>query len=181
MNRKSTYSKKDLLGAGTGEMFGIDNGNLPKPPMLMIDRINHISDQGGKYNKGEIIAELDIDPNLWFFKCHFLNDPVMPGCLGLDGLWQLLGFFLSWNGGRGRGRALGVKALKLKGQIRPYHDTITYQIDVRKFVSRSMYMVWGDAVVKVNDKEIYFANDLQVGLFKTLVWNTGMDPNLDPF
>ena len=181
MNRKSSYSKEDLLDAGSGVLFGKENGKLPEPPMLMIDKILHISDHGGKYNRGEIVAELVIDPNLWFFKCHFINDPVMPGCLALDGLWQLLGFYLSWMGGRGRGRALGVKDLRLKGQIRPYHKSITYSLDIKKFLAKPMFMVWGDANVKINDKEIYFARNLQVGLFDNLIWDTGMDPDVDPF
>ena len=181
MKRKSSYTKEDIIKASNGVMFGKENGRLPKSPMLMVDRITHISNSGGKYKKGEIVAEMNIDPDLWFFKCHFENDPVMPGCLGLDGLWQLLGFFLSWTGGTGRGRALGVKELKFKGQVRPYHSSIVYTIDIRKLVSRSMHMVWGDAVVRANKKEIYFAKDLQVGLFDNLVWDTGMDPRLDPF
>jgi len=147
----------------------------------MMDRILHIADTGGKYGKGIIEAELDIDPDNWFFKCHFKNDPVMPGCLGLDGFWQLVGFFLSWAGGQGRGRALGVKELKFKGQVRPYHEKVSYRIDIRKFITRPTFMAWGDAVLQVKDKAIYFAKDLQVGLFEKLVWDTGMDPSLDPF
>jgi 3-hydroxyacyl-[acyl-carrier protein] dehydratase/trans-2-decenoyl-[acyl-carrier protein] isomerase len=162
-------------------MFGSKNGKLPTPPMLMIDRITHISNDGGNYGKGKITAELDIDPKQWFFDCHFKNDPVMPGCLGLDGFWQLVGFFLTWAGGKGRGRALGVKEVKFKGQVRPYHDTITYQIDIKKFIQKPTFMAWGDAVLHVKDEAIYFAKDLQVGLFEKLVWDTGMDPGLDPF
>ena len=181
MKRKSTYSKKELLRASSGISVGGVTGKLPEPPMLMIDEITHISQEGGDYNKGEIIAEFKINPKLWFFECHFKNDPVMPGCLGLDGLWQLLGFYLSWTGGNGRGRALGVKNLKLKGQIRPYHKYIIYNISIKKIILKPMFMVWGDAVVKTDKKEIYFANNLQVGLFDNLIWDTGMDPSLDPF
>ena len=140
MNKNSSYTKQELLEIGSGKIFGTQNGKLPLPPMLMIDRILNISDSGGKYDKGFIEAELDIDPKNWFFECHFKNDPVMPGCLGLDGFWQLIGFFLSWAGGQGRGRALGVKELKFKGQVRPYHDKITYRIDIRKFITRPTFI-----------------------------------------
>ena len=181
MDKKSSFTKQDLLDIGSGKMFGKANGKLPTPPMLMMDRIVEINDDDGKYGKGFIKAELDIDPSLWFFDCHFKNDPVMPGSLGLDGFWQLVGFFLSWAGGNGRGRALGVKEVRFKGQVRPYHKTITYEIDIRKFITKPTFMAWGDAVLKVKDKAIYFAKDLQVGLFEKLVWDTGMDPSLDPF
>ena len=181
MKKYSSYTKQELLEIGSGKIFGTQNGKLPLPPILMIDRILNISDSGGKYDKGFIEAELDIDPTDWFFECHFKNDPVMPGCLGLDGFWQLIGFFLSWAGGQGRGRALGVKELKFKGQVRPYHDKITYRIDIRKFITRPTFMALGDAVLRVKDKAIYFAKDLQVGLFEKLTWDYGMDPALDPF
>ena len=183
MDKKSSYKKQDLLDIGAGKIFGAKNGKLPIPPMLMIDRISNISETGGKYGVGFIEAEMDINPEHWFFKCHFKNDPVMPGCLGLDGFWQLIGFFLSWVGGRGRGRALGVKELKLKGQVRPYHEKITYLIDIKKFITKPTYMAWGDALMKVDDKDkaIYYAKYLQVGLFEKLVWDSGMDPALDPF
>ena len=181
MDKKFSFTKQDLLDIGSGKIFGKANGKLPTPPMLMVDRILKISDDGGKYGNGYIKAELDIAPENWFFDCHFKNDPVMPGCLGLDGFWQLVGFFLSWAGGNGRGRALGVKELKFKGQVRPYHDKIIYEIDIRKFIAKPTFMAWGDAVLKVKHKTIYFAKDLQVGLFEKLVWDTGMDPALDPF
>jgi 3-hydroxyacyl-[acyl-carrier protein] dehydratase/trans-2-decenoyl-[acyl-carrier protein] isomerase len=181
MEKKTRYNKADLLAVAEGRIFGMENGKLPKPPMLMIDRILHISDRGGKFGKGEIRAEKDIDPSQWFFKCHFKGDPVMPGCLGLDGFWQLLGFFLSWIGGIGRGRALGVSDLKFKGQVRPYHEKITYKIDIRKLIRKPVYMVWGDAELKVKDRIIYFAKNLQVGLFKNLTYDFGSDPALDPF
>ena len=180
-DQKSTFTKKELIDVGLGKLFGMQRGKLPTPPMLMMDRITHISDIGGKYEKGEIIAELDISKSLWFFDCHFKGDPVMPGCLGLDGFWQLIGFFLTWAGGEGKGRALGVKDLKFKGQVRPYHDKITYQVDIKKFIKKPTYMVWGDAVLKVKNKAIYFAKDLQVGLFESLKWDYGKDPAIDPF
>ena len=178
---KNSFTYDDLIECAKGKLFGEGNAKLPAPPMLMMDRIIHISDQGGAYGKGEIKAELDIDKSLWFFDCHFKNDPVMPGCLGLDGFWQLLGFFLTWAGGKGKGRALGVKDLKFKGQVRPYHEKITYHIDIKKFITRPTHMVWGDAVLKVKNKAIYFAKDLQVGLFESLTWDHGKDPSLDPF
>ena len=179
--RKNKFNYDELISCARGELFGVGNPQLPMPPMLMVDRIVHISDKGGKYEKGEIKAELDISKSLWFVDCHFKSDPVMPGCLGLDGFWQLIGFFLTWTGGKGKGRALGVKDLKFKGQVRPYHDKITYQIDIKKFITRPTHMVWGDAVLKVKDKAIYFAKDLQVGLFESLKWDYGKDPALDPF
>ncbi len=181
MERKSSFTRKDLINSGIGKLFGKDMGKLPKPPMLMMDRILHISDTGGKYGKGEIKAELDIKKSLWFFDCHFNGDPVMPGCLGMDGFWQLVGFFLTWAGGEGRGRALGVKELKFKGQVRPYHEKITYKIDIKKFITRPTHMAWCDAVLEVKDKAIYFAKDVQVGLFESLTWDYGKDPALDPF
>ena len=181
MERKNSFTKEDLINSGLGKLFLGVKGKLPRPPMLMMDRILHISDEGGKYGKGEIKAELDINKSLWFFDCHFKNDPVMPGCLGLDGFWQLIGFFLSWAGGQGRGRALGVKDLKFKGQVRPFHEKIIYQIDIRKFITKPTYMAWGDAVLEVKDKTIYYAKDLQVGLFDKLTWDYGKDPALDPF
>ena len=180
MERKNSFTKEDLINSGSGKLFP-RKGKLPMPPMLMMDRILYISDEGGKYGKGEIKAELDISDSLWFFDCHFKNYPVMPGCLGLDGFWQLIGFFLTWAGGQGRGRALGVKDLKFKGQVRPFHEKIVYQIDIRKFITKTTYMAWRDAVLEVKDRAIYFAKDLQVGLFDNLTWDFGKDPALDPF
>ena len=181
MERKTSFSKTDLINSGIGKLFGKDKGKLPMSPMLMMDRIIHISDTGGKYGKGQIKAELDIKKSLWFFDCHFSGDPVMPGCLGLDGFWQLVGFFLTWIGGDGKGRALGVKEVKFKGQVRPYHEKITYKIDIKKFITRPTHMAWCDAVLEVKDKAIYFAKDVQVGLFESLTWDHGKDPALDPF
>jgi len=132
---------------------------------LMLDRISHIADQGGEYGKGEIIAELDIHPDLWFFDCHFETDPVMPGCLGLDATWQLLGFFLGWLGNPGRGRALGVGQVKFSGQILPTAKKVTYRINVKRVIARKLTLGIADAVVSVDGEDIYEAKDLRVGLF----------------
>lgn len=183
MNRKNKYTFEDLVKSGNGSLFGSDTGKLPIDQMLMIDRIIKIDDCEGKYKKGEIIAELDINDKLWFFHCHFKEDPVMPGCLGLDGMWQIVGFFLTWIGGKGRGHALGVGDVKFKGQIRPYHTKITYNIDIKKVLNRNnQLMVWADGTLKTNnDKIIYYAKNLQVGLFDNLTYDFGGDPNLDSF
>ena len=183
MNKKNSYTNEDLIKSGNGTLFGPDTGKLPIDEMLMVDRIIKINDSGGKFNKGEIIAELDIKENLWFFHCHFSGDPVMPGCLGLDGMWQIVGFYLTWIGGKGRGRALGVGDVKFKGQIRPYHTKITYSIDIKKILDRNgKLIIWADGNVKTNDdRTIYFAKNLQVGLFNNLTYDFGGDPNQDSF
>ncbi len=183
MNKKNSYTNEDLIRSGNGTLFGPDTGKLPINQMLMVDRIIKINDSGGKFNKGEIIAELDINENLWFFHCHFNGDPVMPGCLGLDGMWQIVGFYLTWIGGKGRGRALGVGDVKFKGQIRPYHTKITYRINIKKILDRNgKLIIWADGNVKTNDdRTIYFAKNLQVGLFNNLTYDFGGDPNQDSF
>ncbi len=146
-------------------MFGAGNAQLPLPPMLMFDRITRISDQGGTYDKGEIIAELDIKPELWFFQCHFEGDPVMPGCLGLDAMWQLVGFYLGWNGAPGRGRALGAGEVKFTGQVTPKNKLVTYRIDMKRVIQRKLNMGIADGVVSVDGRDIYMAAGLRVGLF----------------
>ncbi len=165
MQRKNSYTYEELLQCGRGEMFGPGNAQLPVPPMLMFDRIISITENGGSQDKGEIIAELDIHPELWFFDCHFQGDPVMPGCLGLDAMWQLIGFFLGWMGGPGRGRALGAGEVKFTGQVTPKTKLITYHIEMKRVIMRKLVVGIGDAVLKADGKEIYFAKDLRVGLF----------------
>lgn len=166
-NRPSSLSKEDLLRCGRGEMFGIGNPQLPLPPMLMFDRITHISEEGGLFDKGEIRAELDVTSDLWFFDCHFQGDPVMPGCLGLDAMWQLIGFYLGWAGGEGRGRALGAGEVKFYGQVLPTAKTVRYQIDMKRVIKRKLFMGLANAKLFVDDREIYSATDLKVGLFQS--------------
>jgi len=165
MQRKNSFSFEELLRCGHGEMFGPGNAQLPLPPMLMFDRIISISDGGGANGKGQIVAELDIKPDLWFFGCHFEGDPVMPGCLGLDAMWQLLGFFLGWLGGAGHGRALGAGEVKFTGQVSPKNKLVTYRVDIRRLIMRKLYMGIADAVMEVDGRPIYAAADLRVGLF----------------
>lgn len=162
---EASFNKAELLECGEGKMFGPGNAQLPVPNMLMMDRVVRISDEGGTYGKGEIIAELDITPNLWFFACHFPGDPVMPGCLGLDAMWQLVGFFLGWKGGQGRGRALGVGEVKFTGQILPTAKKVTYRINMKRVIWRKLSMGIADGTVEVDGREIYSAKDLKVGLF----------------
>jgi 3-hydroxyacyl-[acyl-carrier protein] dehydratase/trans-2-decenoyl-[acyl-carrier protein] isomerase len=162
---QNSFSYEELIKCGNGELFGPGNAQLPKPPMLMLDRIISITKDGGKYGKGEIIAELDINPDLWFFKCHFNEDPVMPGCLGLDAMWQLIGFYLGWIGGPGRGRAIGTGEVKYTGQVFPTAKKITYRIDLSRVIARKLYVGVADATMEVDGKTIYSAKDLKVGLF----------------
>lgn len=165
MEKQSSYNKEELLSCGRGELFGPGNAQLPLPPMLMFDRITHISEEGGAFGKGQIRAELDVHKDLWFFECHFNKDPVMPGCLGLDAMWQLIGFFLGWTGGPGRGRALGSKDVKFYGQVLPTAKNVEYVIDMKRVIKRKLYMGIGDAHLFVDGREIYSAEDLKVGLF----------------
>jgi 3-hydroxyacyl-[acyl-carrier protein] dehydratase/trans-2-decenoyl-[acyl-carrier protein] isomerase len=163
--QKNSFSHEDLLACGRGELFGATNAQLPAPPMLMMDRILEITADGGAHGKGKIVAELDIHPDLWFFQCHFLGDPVMPGCLGLDAMWQLVGFFLGWSGGPGKGRALGVGEVKFTGQVNPTAQRVTYRIDMKRVIIRKLVMGVADGIVEVDGKPIYEAKDLRVGLF----------------
>lgn len=164
--QKSSYNKEDLLSCSRGELFGPGNSQLPAPNMLMMDRISQISEFGGEKEKGYIEAELDITPDLWFFDCHFPGDPVMPGCLGLDAMWQLVGFFLGWCHGPGKGRALGVGEVKFTGQILPTAKKVTYKVTMKRVIKRKLFMGIADAVVEVDGRPIYKASDLKVGLFQ---------------
>ena len=164
--QQNSFTKEELLSCSTGELFGPGNSQLPAPNMLMMDRIVEIHETGGSHGKGYIVAELDINPDLWFFACHFPGDPVMPGCLGLDAMWQLVGFFLGWSGGPGKGRALGVGEVKFKGQVLPTAKKVTYRIDLKRVIKRKLFMGLGDGTVEVDGRVIYEAKDLKVGLFQ---------------
>jgi len=161
------YNKEELIACGMGDLFGPGNAQLPIDQMLMIDRIPHISSEGGEYDRGQIIAELDIHPDLWFFQCHFPGDPVMPGCLGLDAMWQLVGFFLGWRGNPGRGRALGSGDVKFTGQILPTAKRVEYNIQIKRVIERKLVMGIADGTVAVDGTVIYTAKDLRVGLFQS--------------
>ncbi len=167
MPKQSSFDDQGLLACARGEMFGPGNARLPLPPMLMFDRITHVDECSGAYGKGVLRAELDIRPDLWFFDCHFQDDPVMPGCLGLDAMWQLTGFFLPWLGEPGRGRALSVGQVKFSGQVLPDARLVKYEIDIRRVIRGRLSMVIADGRTFVDDREIYIAKDLRVGLFKS--------------
>ena len=159
------YTYDELIACGEGRLFGEGNARLPLPNMLMFDRIVRIDEEGGANGRGQVVAELDVRPDLWFFDCHFRGDPVMPGCLGLDAMWQLTGFFLSWLGLPGRGRALGVGEVKFTGQILPTAKLVRYVVDIRRVVKSRLAMVIGEGRTYVDGREIYTAKDLRVGLF----------------
>ena len=162
---KGSYTYEELLECSYARMFGPGNAQLPLPPMLMFDRITKVSNTGGQYNKGQIIAELDVKPDLWFFECHFDGDPVMPGCLGLDAMWQLVGYYLGWAGSPGRGRALGAGEVKFSGQVTPKNKLITYRINMKRVIQRKLNMGIADGIMEVDGREIYTASSLRVGLF----------------
>jgi 3-hydroxyacyl-[acyl-carrier protein] dehydratase / trans-2-decenoyl-[acyl-carrier protein] isomerase len=163
---KDSFSYEQLIASGEGTLFARGSGRLPLPPMLMFDRITHIDDDGGAHGLGRVEAELDIRPDLWFFGCHFRGDPVMPGCLGLDAMWQLIGFFLTWQQLPGRGRALGAGEVKFTGEVGPDAKLVRYEIDIKRVIKRKLILAIGDARMYVDGKEIYTANDLRVGLFQ---------------
>jgi len=163
--QKSSYTYEEILTCGEGKMFGPGNAQLPLPNMLMFDRITHIVEEGGEHGKGQVIAELDVNPDLWFFGCHFKGDPVMPGCLGLDALWQLTGFWMGWTGAQGSGRALGVGEVKLTEQILPSSKLVTYKVNIKRFINRRLVMGVADGHVEVDGKTAFEVTDMKVGLF----------------
>ena len=167
------YTKQALIDCAHAQLFGPGNAQLPNSPMLMFDRITHISSTGGTHNKGHMLAELDINPDLWFFKCHFIGDPVMPGCLGLDALWQMAGFHLAWQGNEGKGRALGCSEVRFTGQITPDCSLVTYQLDVKRSIAGKTKLIIADGTVSCDGKIIYTAKNLKVGLFTNLNLGTG--------
>lgn len=165
-DRPSSFDYEGLLSCGRGELFGPGNAQLPMPPMLMFDRITEINEDGGEHGKGLIVAELDVNPDLWFFSCHFEGDPVMPGCLGLDALWQMLGFYLGWRGAPGRGRAIAVGEVKLTGMVLPSVKKVTYRVDVKRVIMRKLVLGIGDGTLTADGETIYSTKDLRVGLFQ---------------
>ena len=165
--KKNSFSYEQLIDCANGNLFGNGNAQLPSPPMLMFDRITNINETGGLFQKGEIVAELDIKPELWFFECHFKGDPVMPGCLGLDAMWQLVGFYLGWLKQPGKGRALGVGEVKFTGQVLDTVKKVTYQISIKRLILRKLILGVADGVLKADGESIYEAKDMKVGLFQS--------------
>jgi 3-hydroxyacyl-[acyl-carrier protein] dehydratase/trans-2-decenoyl-[acyl-carrier protein] isomerase len=165
--KKNSFSYEQLIDCANGDLFGKGNAQLPSPPMLMFDRITNINETGGVFQKGEIVAELDIKPELWFFDCHFKGDPVMPGCLGLDAMWQLVGFYLGWLEQPGKGRALGVGEVKFTGQVLDTVKKVTYQISIKRLILRKLILGVADGVLKADGEPIYIAKDMKVGLFQS--------------
>ena len=165
--KKNSFSYQQLIDCSNGDLFGKGNAQLPSPPMLMFDRITNINETGGVFQKGEIVAELDIKPELWFFDCHFKGDPVMPGCLGLDAMWQLVGFYLGWLKQPGKGRALGVGEVKFTGQVLDTVKKVTYQISIKRLILRKLILGVADGVLKADGESIYEAKDMKVGLFQS--------------
>src|SRR6476469_7736281 len=166
VERREQFDYEDLLACARGELFGPGNAQLPLPPMLMFDRISEVKEEGGEHGYGRIVAELDVKPDLWFFPCHFKGDPVMPGCLGLDALWQLLGFFLGWLGSPGKGRALGLGELKFSGQVLPNVKEVVYGLDIKRVMRSKLVLGVADGWLSADGNVIYRASDLKVGLFK---------------
>ena len=165
--KKNSFSYEQLIDCANGDLFGKGNAQLPSPPMLMFDRITNIDETGGAFQKGEIVAELDIKPELWFFDCHFKGDPVMPGCLGLDAMWQLVGFYLGWLEQPGKGRALGVGEVKFTGQVLDTVKKVTYHISIKRLILRKLILGVADGVLKADGEPIYEAKDMKVGLFQS--------------
>ena len=163
--RETSYDFEGLMRCARGELFGPGNPQLPAPPMLMMDRITEIDAEGGAHGRGRIVAELDVKPDLWFFECHFLGDPVMPGCLGLDALWQLTGFFLGWKGLTGRGRALGVGEVKFSGMVTPEVRLVRYTVDFKRIIDRKLKLGIADGAMEADGAPIYATTDMRVGLF----------------
>ena len=167
MEKKSSYKYEELIDCGNGKLFGKGNAKLPLPPMLMFDKISEISENSGEFKNGFVLAELEIKPDLWFFNCHFKNDPVMPGCLGLDAMWQLVGFYLGWIGKPGKGRALGVSSVKFTGEVLNTAKIARYQIDMKKILKKENTTVGlANGILFIDDNPIYEAENLKVGLFK---------------
>jgi len=174
MTDKNAFTKNELLECGHDGLRGPGTAQLPIEPMLMFDRITKITADGGSYGKGHILAELDVHRDLWFFRCHFPGDPVMPGCLGLDALWQLIGFFLTWSGHPGHGRALGAKDVKFSGMVTPDTKTVRYEINMRRTMTRPLILGIGDGLMFADDRQIYEAHDLRVGLFSREQLDAGL-------
>ncbi|MFQ5971666.1 MAG: bifunctional 3-hydroxydecanoyl-ACP dehydratase/trans-2-decenoyl-ACP isomerase [Alphaproteobacteria bacterium] len=165
MTKRNSFSYEDLLKCAHGELFGPGNARLPLPPMLMFDRIVRIVETGGEHGRGEIVAELDVQPDLWFYKCHFESDPIMPGCLGLDALWQMLGFFLGWLGLPGPGRALSVGEVKFSGEVKPTGRLLRYHLHVKRVVKRAFAMAIADGYAELDGETVYKVSNIRVGLF----------------